>query len=201
MNISPLDIRKHEFKRSLRGFDPDEVLAFLDMVSLEFETLVRENAMMSEKIAHLNDQLKTYRDIESTLQETLMSAQRAREDTITIAKKQADVIVREAEVKAASIIEEGCNELSRLRSMFSELKIHKDTYFAKLNTIVKSQLEMLGKYSFPEEEKFNNIESVSGKEETLPAPEENMETKAGKPANVQINFGNPLEDNNKNNSL
>ena len=79
MNISPLDIRKHEFRKALRGFDPDEVLAFLDMMSIEFENLIRENAMLNEKVSNYNEQLKKYRDIESTLQETLLSAQRARQ--------------------------------------------------------------------------------------------------------------------------
>ena len=73
---------------------------------MEYENYVRENAMLKEKVNNFEDQLKRYRDIESTLQETLLSAQRAREDTLKNAKKQADVIVREAEVKAASIIEE-----------------------------------------------------------------------------------------------
>ncbi len=53
MNISPLDIRKHEFKKSIRGFDPDEVVTFLDMISIEFENLIRENSLMKEKIVAL----------------------------------------------------------------------------------------------------------------------------------------------------
>ncbi len=44
MNISPLDIRKHEFKKSLRGYDTDEVTAFLDLISIEFENIIRENS-------------------------------------------------------------------------------------------------------------------------------------------------------------
>ena len=161
MNISPLDIRKHEFRKSLRGFDPDEVMAFLDMISLEFENLIRENSLMKEKVANLDSQLKKYHDIESTLQETLLSAQRACEDTITTSKKQAEVIIREAEVKAASIIEEGRKKLSGLRSSFTEMKIQKEIYQTKLKALINAQLEILEKLTFNEEKILNNISTES----------------------------------------
>jgi len=143
VNISPLDIRKHEFRKSLRGFDPDEVLAFLDLVSIEFENLVRENSQLKDRVSSIDMQLKKYHDIENTLRETLLSAQRAREETINTAKKHADVIIREAEVKAASIVEEGRKELSRVRNVSTELKIMKDVYLTKIRSMITSQLEML----------------------------------------------------------
>lgn len=152
VNISPLDIRKHEFRKGLRGYDVDEVAAFLDMVSIEYENLVRENAQLEEKLSGMDNQLVKYRDIENTLRETLLSAQRAREDTISTAKKQSEVIIREAEVKASSIIEEGRNMLSRLRNSFSELKIHKDSYLTKIKALTKAQLETLEQFTFAEEE-------------------------------------------------
>ena len=164
MNISPLDIRKHEFRKTLRGFDPDEVLTFLDMMSIEFENIIRENAMLNEKVSNYHEQLKKYHDIESTLQETLLSAQRAREETIKTAKKQAEVIIREAEVKAASIIEEGRKKLSNLNSIFTEIKIQKDTYLVKLKALVNAQLEILEKVSFSEEDTLEKMSSVAGDE-------------------------------------
>ena len=164
MNISPLDIRKHEFRKTLRGFDPDEVLTFLDMMSIEFENIIRENAMLNENVSYYHEQLKKYHDIESILQETLLSAQRAREETIKTAKKQAEVIIREAEVKAASIIEEGRKKLSNLNSIFTEIKIQKDTYLVKLKALVNAQLEILEKVSFSEEDTLEKMSSVAGDE-------------------------------------
>ena len=160
MNISPLDIRKHEFRRTFRGFDPDEVTTFLDMVSIEYENLVRENALLTERVQNIDSQLKKYRDIESTLQETLLSAQRAREDTLKTAKKQAEVIIREAEVKAASIIEDGRNALTRLKNAFTELKIHKDTYLTKIKALTHAQLDVFERYTFSEEEKLDSVEPI-----------------------------------------
>ena len=160
MNISPLDIRKHEFKKSMRGYDVDEVAAFLDMVSIEYENFVRENALINEKIREYNNQLKKYHDIEGTLQETLLSAERAREETINIAKKQADVIIREAEVKAAKIIEDGRRVFSDLRNKIIEIKIQKDAYLAKISSLIKAQQEIFENISFPEEEKLEHIENI-----------------------------------------
>ena len=168
MNISPLDIRKHEFKKSLRGYDTDEVTAFLDLISIEFENIIRENSMMKDKAANTDSQLKKYYDIESTLRETLLSAQRAREETIETAKKHADVIIREAEVKAAAIIDEGRNELSRIRSTFTELKVQKDNYLAKIKALINAQLEMLDNLSYWEEEELNKADTGSGDEEEVP---------------------------------
>jgi cell division initiation protein len=154
VNLSPLDIRKHEFKKVFRGYDSEEVMAFLDIVSMEYENLVLQNATLSEKLAMTENHLKKFRDIEYTLQEALLSAERVREDTIKNAKNQADIIIREAEIKAASITEEGRNSLTRLQNSFAELKIHKDAYLAKLKAIVGTQLELLKQYSFSEEKIF-----------------------------------------------
>ena len=167
MNISPLDIRKHEFKKSLRGYDVDEVTAFLDMVSIEYENLVRDNALLNEKVKEYSSQLKKYHDIEGTLQETLLSAERAREETVELAKKQAEVIIREAEVKAASIIEDGRSVFSRLRNTIDGLKVQKEAYIIKIKALINAQLEIFDKFSFIEEEKIETFENVLGNEDNF----------------------------------
>ena len=167
MNISPLDIRKHEFKKSLRGYDVDEVTAFLDMVSIEYENLVRDNAVLNEKVKEYSSQLKKYHDIEGTLQEALLSAERAREETVEMAKKQAEVINREAEVKAASIIEDGRSVFSRLRNTIDGLKVQKEAYIIKIKALINAQLEIFDKFSFIEEEKIETFENVLGNEDNF----------------------------------
>ena len=128
------------------------MLAFLDLVSIEFENLIRENSQLKDRVSSFDMQLKKYHDIENTLRETLLSAQRAREETINTAKKHADVIIREAEVKAASIVEEGRRELSRLKSVSTDLKIRKDNYLTKIRSLITSQLEMLENVDVTDEE-------------------------------------------------
>ena len=151
MNLSPLDIRKNEFKKSFRGFDIEEVNSFLEMVSMEYENVIRENVMVNEKYNTLSDQLKRYHDMEGTLQETLISAERTREDTLKNASKQAELIIREAEVKSISMIEDARRELSGLVSQINELRIQKDSYISRIKALIKSQLETFDNVSFPEE--------------------------------------------------
>ncbi len=198
MNISPLDIRKHEFRKVIRGYDVDEVMTFLEMLFIKNFNFININALLNEKVANFDNQLKKYRDIESTLRETLLSAQKAREDTITTAKKQSEVIIREAEVKAASIVEEGRTLVSRLRSSFTELKIQKDNYFTKIKTLTKVQLETLEQFSFPEEEKFESIDSIL-KEDKPPEPqlEESIPQNQGSDAPLSRDTFFPDEDDKK----
>ena len=167
MNLSPLDIRKQEFKKSIRGYDVEEVTAFLDLVSMEYENHVRNNSILKEKVDEFTNQLKKYHDIESTLQETLLSAERAREETVKTTKKQAEIIVREAEVKAASVIEEGRREFSQLRRIVAEMKVQKEVYLVKIKALINAQLEIFEKYSFQEEEKIEKF-SLSLDEENIP---------------------------------
>ena len=201
MNISPLDIRKHEFKKTLRGYDPDEVMVFLDMVSIEFENFIRENSLLKEKAANSDAQLKKYRDIESTLRETLLSAQRAREETIMASKKQADVIIREAEVKAASIIEEGRRESSSLRSTFIELKIQKDSYLAKIKAMINAQMEILQQLTFTEEEILEKTISAPVVEDNKPSISVEPEPENSEKGNMETEEANLKDVSEKNSSL
>jgi len=197
VNISPLDIRKHEFRKVFRGYDPDEVAAFLDMVSIELENLVRENAGLKDKVANIDSQLKKYLDIEGTLRETLLSAQRAREETINTAKKHADVIIREAEVKAASIIEEGRGELSGLRRAFQEMRVQKENYLVKIKAMIGAQLDILDNIDFLEEKYLDNsVHTQNMTAQTtgaFPEPEKEPLTNTSSSA-VEDASKNPLDD-------
>jgi cell division initiation protein len=175
MNITPLDIRKHEFKKKFRGYEPDEVTSFLDMVSMEYEQLLTRNMILQEKVQNYESQLKKYHDIEGTLQETLLSAERAREDTLKNAKKQAEIIVREAEVKAASTLEDTRQTIAELRNAIMFLKVQKESYISKLRALANAQLEMFSKISFDAEEKLDTADDIFIKASNSEQPEEDYQ--------------------------
>ena len=104
MRITPLDIQQKQFKIKFRGFDVEEVYAFLEIVREEMEDLLRENANLKENIQRSENQIREYRDMETTLRETLMTAQQMVEDYRTNARKEAELLVKEAETKADIII-------------------------------------------------------------------------------------------------
>lgn len=87
MRITPLDIQQKQFPMKFRGFDVEEVYAFLEVVREEMEDLLRENASLKEQVYRAERQIKDYKDMETTLRETLMTAQQMVEEYKTNARK------------------------------------------------------------------------------------------------------------------
>ena len=77
MKLTPMDINNKEFKRGLRGYNPEEVDEFLDEVVENYEELYKDNSKLREKVATLTEQIEHYSKIESTIQNTLVLAQNA----------------------------------------------------------------------------------------------------------------------------
>jgi cell division initiation protein len=143
VKLTPLDVRKQEFKKVMRGFDPDEVEAFLMMLADELEMHIREKNQLNDELIKLRTQLRDYQRVESTLRETLMNAQNTMEDTRTNSRREAEIIVHEAELKAENIIKESRDELLNIRHEISLLKAQKDAVARRLRHMLESQLEML----------------------------------------------------------
>lgn len=99
--ITPLDIENKKFsKKTLNGYDPEEVDDFLDELMLDYEKIYRQSSEDTKKIEELTSKLEHYTQIESTLQNTLLMAQSASDEVKKAAEKQAEQIVKEAENKA-----------------------------------------------------------------------------------------------------
>lgn len=106
MRLTPLDIQQREFKKSFRGYDSDDVDEFLNKVHSEYEGLYSENKALKEQAFKLQDEVKTYIEMEKTLKSALMSAQKSAQEMIKNAKKEAELILKEAELNAEKIIED-----------------------------------------------------------------------------------------------
>lgn len=143
MKLTPLDIRKQEFKRTMRGFDPDEVEAFLSMVADELELLIRERNQHNDEIIKLRTQLKDYQQVEHTLRDTLVKAQSNVEESRSNSLREAEIIIHEAGLQAEQIIKEAKDEVLRLRNEISILKAQKDSFAKRLRHLLESQIEVL----------------------------------------------------------
>ncbi len=143
MKLTPLDIRKQEFKRSMRGFDPDEVEAFLTMVADEFELMIREKNQLNDEAIKLRTQLKDYQQVENTLRDTLVKAQNTIEDTKANSKREAEIIIHEAELQAENIIKDAKEELMRLRNEAHMVRAQKESFANRLRHLLGSQIELL----------------------------------------------------------
>lgn len=143
MKLTPIDIRKQEFKKVMRGYDPVEVDTFMDMTANEFESLLKEQKEMRDRLIETDTQLKDYRQIEKALQQTLVQAQETTGKSYEAARKEADLILREAEVKAAKILEQANADLVRFTTELSQLQGRREMLLAKLRVLLSAELDLL----------------------------------------------------------
>jgi cell division initiation protein len=143
MRITPLDIQQKQFPMKLRGFDVEEVYAFLEIVREEMEDLLRDNASLKENVQRLESQIKGYRDMETTLRETLMTAQQMVEDYKTNARKEAELLLKEAELKSDSIMKEAQEKVIKIHEDIVDLKGIRRHFKEEIKRLVESHLKML----------------------------------------------------------
>ncbi|MCL4819218.1 MAG: DivIVA domain-containing protein [Vicinamibacteria bacterium] len=105
MNLTPMDIQRHPFRRKLRGFDPDEVRTYLGLVAEELATLLQQLANLKKENETQRELLEEHRQRETILKNTLLLAQRVSEEVKEAARKQSEATVREAELRADRLVE------------------------------------------------------------------------------------------------
>jgi cell division initiation protein len=143
MRITPLDIQQKQFPMKFRGFDIEEVYGFLEIIREEMEDLLRENASLKENLQRLENQIKEYRDMETTLRETLLTAQQLVEDYKTNARKEAELVVREAELKADSVLKEAQEKVIKIHEDIVDLKGIRRHFKEEIKRMVESHMKML----------------------------------------------------------
>ena len=124
-NLTPLEIQKQTFSRALKGYHQDEVRAYLHLVAEEIERLVRENDRLSRETAGLREDLEDHSNRERILKDTLLSAQKVAEDLTGNARKEAELIVKDAELLADRVIGQAMQRVGELERTINELKIER----------------------------------------------------------------------------
>jgi cell division initiation protein len=143
MRITPLDIRKQPFRRTFRGFDPDAVNSFLEMVASEFETLLRQTSDSATRIKQLEEKCEGYVKIERTLNETLLTAQKITDEARVNAQKEAELIIKDATIRAGMQENEIRQRVMQLENDLASLKNHRDTFLARFKGLLTTQLNLL----------------------------------------------------------
>ena len=105
MKISPMDIQKQTFAQRLRGFDQDEVRAYLSIVAEEVAVLQGERDGLGQEVHTLRLLLEEHQQRETILKNTLLTAQRISEEIKETSRKQAQNVVKEAELQADRLVE------------------------------------------------------------------------------------------------
>lgn len=143
MKITPLDIEQQTFQRMVRGYDTKQVDSFLELIRLEWESLLREMQQMHEEIYRKDETLTEFHEKEKNLRETLMLAQRMSSDVKQNAKKESDLIIGQAELQADKIIHQAHSRLTELIDEINELKRQRAEFEGRLSGILESHRRLL----------------------------------------------------------
>lgn len=141
---TPLDIENKKFaKQMMNGYSVDEVDEFLDELTLDYEKLYKESNEDKRKIEELESSVAKYRNIESTLQNTLVMAQSTADEIKKVAQQEADQIVKDAQGTIKQQAIELNQEIINKTKEFADLQKQFDVYKAKMESLLISQLELL----------------------------------------------------------
>lgn len=159
MPLTPLDIHNKEFSRSFRGYDEDQVNEFLDQVIKDYEALIRENKELQNQIAAIQERLDHFANIEETLSKTIIIAQEAADEVKNNSKKEAQLIIKEAEKNADRIINDSLAKSRKIALEIEELKKQASIYRTRFRTLIEAQLELLSKEDWTSLERTEPDES------------------------------------------
>lgn len=165
---TPLEIQKREFSRRWKGLDPVEVQTFLADVAEDMESLARENVDLETRIRSLEQENDEHRERERILKQTLLSAQQASEDIRSTARKEAELIIREAQDSAERLTHNALQRSADIEKAIHELKVQRANFRLQLQKMIELFQQVLD-FDRDEDEKDRPLSYMTrkaNKEET-----------------------------------
>lgn len=135
--MTPLEIQKREFTRKWKGFDPMEVQQFLVDAAEDMESLARQNAELDGRLRSLEQENEEHRERERILKQTLLSAQQASEDIREAARREADLVVREAQDSAERLTHSALQRAAEIEKAIHELKLQRTNFRLQLQKMIE----------------------------------------------------------------
>lgn len=143
MRMTPLDVQSHQFASRFRGYDPDEVEAFLRIVSEDYESLVRETDSQGDRIRRLESRVEELSAQEHLLKETLLSAQAMTQELGRNAEREADLRLAEVEVRAEKILDASHRRAARLGQDIRDMRALRSRLAESLRSAAETHLAIL----------------------------------------------------------
>ena len=143
MTLTAVDLRSIEFPKRFRGYDRAEVDSFLKTLADELEEKDHELTELRSRAAHIEAELKEFRGLEDSLQEVLMTAQKTAEDTRLNAVKEAELLLREAQLKGEELIVKTQESLTGIKRELVELHQLRANYVMQFRGMIDSHRSML----------------------------------------------------------
>ncbi len=143
IKVSPIDIQQKRFHVVFRGYDQTEVEMFLDLVRDEMETLVREVTELREFRQSYDQRLRELNEREETVKNTMLMTQKLMEDQKDNARREAAVIIKEAEFRGQQILSNAQDERAKLDVEIQDLKRRKHHFLQDVKKVVQMHQEMV----------------------------------------------------------
>ncbi|MGI8619814.1 MAG: DivIVA domain-containing protein [Gemmatimonadaceae bacterium] len=139
-HLTPLDVRRYDFGRAFRGYDPARVDQFRDQVAEEMERLARINQDLDAKARSFHEQLRSFRERDKALNDALVSAQQLRAEMREQAEREAQLIVREAQQEAEKVLDAGKAEIKKLEGEMESLARSQRAFISQMRGLIARQM-------------------------------------------------------------
>ena len=185
MNMDSSHIEIPKFKLSLRGYNQREVDQFLTKLNRNYQETVHQNEALTEEVKQLREEIKEYTSKKARLEDALISAQKSAQLISESSQEQAKLTIKDAEIKANKILEEGERRLEKLKNEIVNLNEQKRLFLIKLKSLIKSHSELLDFYEEELSEKEGEVKKEILKDEELPFNKEGVEEQNTKPVSLE----------------
>jgi len=183
MKLTPLDIHHKEFNHALRGYNEAEVDEFLDQVADELERLFKENIDLSERIEAADVKVHGYQEIEHTLNKTLVNAQKSAEEIVAKSEHEADMVLKDAEVKAKEIIHSALQQKQKATSDLVRIKQAEEEFRGSFKRLLESHMGSIKEIGLPSDMQL--LTARSGDETLAEVEVDDVPEAAPEPRNVR----------------
>ena len=141
--ITPADIENKDFSRVKKGYSPEEVDDFLDLIILDMEKLIRENRQLKEELGKAHVQVDKHMSTETSVYETLEAAKALMNDIAASVERRAEILLKNAELEANLITREAKESISRYTDEGNRLRERVETLRERYKKMLESELERL----------------------------------------------------------
>ena len=136
MKLTPTDVQRQSFGKRFRGFDPDEVRAFLAAVAEEMAALQRAKDETDQQLRHLELIVNEHREREAILKNTLLTAQKVAEDIRDGARREADTVIKQAELQGDRLLDLAQTRAHDVERGILELRGHRTALRTDIRALV-----------------------------------------------------------------
>ncbi|EGQ3331801.1 DivIVA domain-containing protein [Staphylococcus pseudintermedius] len=143
MAFTPSEIKNKAFTRIKNGFEPTEVEQYLEQLSHEIERLKEDKKQLEKVLEERDAHIQSFKEVEKSVGEAVVSAQRAADETKAAAQKERDAIIQKAQAEASQIVNDGIEKARRLSFQTEDMKRQSKVFRSRFRMLVEAQLDLL----------------------------------------------------------